>query len=178
VKDDILIQKYTRALFEVAEENKVLDEVEKGLLRISDTFKNLPELGEYLMLPQVDWKLKLELSENLTKGLSEYIVNFVKLVMEKERQFILPHVYEHFHVMMDLKRKRSKAVITTVVKIGDPVKKQLQDKLKELFSDDFILETKEDPSIIGGVKVQMGFTVIDGTLKRKLEQLGRLLAKG
>jgi F-type H+-transporting ATPase subunit delta len=79
---------------------------------------------------------------------------------------------------MELKQKRTKAVVTTVVKISDPVKKQLQDKLKALFLDDFILETKEDPSIIGGVKVQMGFTVIDGTIKRKLEQLGRLLAKG
>jgi len=178
VKDDLLTQKYTRALFEVAEENGVLDEVEKGLLRIDVTFKNLPELEEYLTLPQVDWKLKLEMSENLTKGLSDYIVNFVKLVMEKERQFILPHVYDYFHAMMELKQKRTKAVVTTVVKISDPVKKQLQDKLKALFLDDFILETMEDPSIIGGVKVQMGFTVIDGTIKRKLEQLGRLLAKG
>ena len=178
MKNDIIIQKYTRALFEIADENGVLEDVQKGLQRIDSTFKSLPELEEYLTSPQIDWKLKSEIVVNLSKGLSEYIVNFTKVVLEKERQIILPQVPEHFQRMLDLRAKRSKAVLTTVVPASEDVKKQLQNKLKQIFGEEFVLENEIDPDIIGGMKVRMGYTVIDGTIKRKLEELSRLLAKG
>ena len=178
MKNDIIIRKYTRALFETAEENGVLDEVHKGLQRVDSTFKSLPELEEFLTSPQTDWKHKLELIENLSKGLSVYIVNFMKVVLEKERQLILPHVPAEFQRMLDLRAKRSKAVVTTVVPVSENVRKQLQNKLKDMFGGDFILENELDPEIIGGMKVRMGYTIIDGTIKRQLEELSRLLAKG
>lgn len=178
MKNDIIIQKYTRALFETADENGVLDEVQKGLQRIDSTFKSLPELEDYLTSPQIDWKLKSEIVENLSKGLSVYIVNFMKVVLEKERQLILPHVPAEFQRMLDLRAKRSKAVVTTVVPVSENVRTQLQNKLQEIFGGEFILENNLDPDIIGGIKVRMGYTVIDGTIKRQLEELSRLLAKG
>ncbi len=178
MKNDIIIHKYTRALFETADENGVLDEVQKGLQRIDSTFKSLPELEDYLTSPQIDWKLKSEIVENLSKGLSVYIVNFMKVVLEKERQVILPYVAAEFQRMLDLRAKRSKAVVTTVVPVSENVRTQLQNKLQEIFGGEFILENNLDPDIIGGIKVRMGYTVIDGTIKRQLEELSRLLAKG
>lgn len=178
MKDEIIVQKYTRALFEVADEHGVLKEVEAGLKRVDETFKKLPELAEYFTLPQVEWKFKLEMSANLAKGLSPFIVNFIRLVMEKERQFILPDVPAEFRRMVALREKRSEAVVTTVAPLPDVVKKALEDKLREMFAEEFVLQNRLDPEIIGGLKIQLGYTLIDGTIKRKLEDLGRLLAKG
>ena len=178
MKEDLLIQKYTRALFEVAEENQALQDVESGLMRMENTFQSVPRLAEYLTSPQVDWKLKLEMVKNLTQGLSPFVVNFARLVFEKERQMILPGVPAEFRRLLEAKEKRTKAVVTTVHPLDEDIKRRLQAKLKEKFAEDFTLENRVDPEIIGGLKIQIGFTMIDGTIKRKLEELGRLMARG
>lgn len=178
MKDEVILQKYTRALFEVAEEQGLLKKVESDLARIDQTFKNLPQLVKFITSPQVEWKQKIEITKTLVKGLSQYIVNFVQLVMEKERQFILPKVPGEFHRILELREKRAKAVLTTAVPIDEDVKKLLRKKLSGLFEGKISFEDRIDPEVIGGLKVQVGYTVIDGTIKRKLEELGRALAKG
>lgn len=142
------------------------------------SFGEIPELGEFLVSPQVEWAKKVQLTDTLTRGSSSFVVNFVKLVMEKERQFILPHLAGEFQRLLDLRAKRKEAVVTTVIPLPENERKLLEDKLKTLFEEDFVLENDVDPTIIGGIKVRMGFTVIDGSVKRKLEEMGRLLARG
>ncbi len=177
MKDELILQKYTRALFEVAEEFKALKQVESDLKRVDETFEKLPELKEYIVSPQVEWKQKLEIARTLGKGLSKYTANFIQLTMEKERQAILPEVYQEFHRMMELREKRTQALITTAVPIQEEVRKLLRERLKAMFEGDIIFQDEVDPDIIGGLKVQIGYTVIDGTIKRKLEEMGRALAR-
>ncbi|MBC8205048.1 ATP synthase F1 subunit delta [bacterium] len=178
MKEDILLEKYTRALFETAEANNALKAVEAGLKRIDQTFDNLPQLAGFLTSPQVDWKEKLTLADTLTKGLSHYLVNFVKLVMEKERHYILPHVGTQFRKMLELRRKREEVQVTTVVPLPDDIKKALKAKLLAGTDKEIILKEEIDPAILGGFKLKIGHTMIDGTIKRKLEELGRRLVKG
>jgi len=178
VKEDLILQKYTRALFEVADEQNALDEVEKDLQGMKFSFGEIPELAEFLVSPQVEWAKKVQLTETLTRGSSSFVVNFVKLVMEKERQFILPLVAGEFQRLLDLRAKRKEAVVTTVIPLPENERKLLGDKLKTLFEEDFVLENDIDPAILGGIKVRMGFTVIDGSVKRKLEEMGRSMARG
>lgn len=178
MKEDLILQKYTRALFEVADEQNALEEVQKDLQGMKISFGEIPELGEFLVSPQVEWAKKVQLTDTLTRGSSSFVVNFVKLVMEKERQFILPHLAGEFQRLLDLRAKRKEAVVTTVIPLPENERKLLEDKLKTLFEEDFVLENDVDPTIIGGIKVRMGFTVIDGSVKRKLEEMGRLLARG
>jgi F-type H+-transporting ATPase subunit delta len=154
VKDELVLEKYTRALFEVADERKALKEVE------------------------IEWKQKLDLAETLSRGLSPYIVNFIKLLMEKERQSILPGVPSAFKKMLELKAKRKQAIVTTVVPLPAFEKELLEKKLRELIKEDIILENRVEPEILGGLKVQIGHTMVDGTLSRKLEELGKRLARG
>jgi len=175
VKEELILQKYTRALFEVAEEHSALDKVSQGLKRMEASFREVPQLAELLVSPQVEWKSKTELAATLVQGLSPLIVNFVNLAMEKERQFILPKVAGEYQRLLDLKAKRKEAVVTTVIPLAESERKQLEDKLRSLFAEEFIFQNQIDPGIIGGIKVQMGFTVIDGTVKRKLEELTKAL---
>lgn len=176
MKEELILQKYTRALFEVAEEQNALEAARKGLQRIDAGFLEVPQLAEMLTSPQVEWKSKTELASTLVQGLSPLLINFVNLTMEKERQFILPKVAGEFQRLLDLKAKRKEAVVTTVIPLPENERKLLEDKLRKLFAEEFILQNYVDPGIIGGIKVQMGFTVIDGTVKRKLEELSKALA--
>ena len=178
MKEELILQKYTRALFEVADEQNALDQVHKGLQEIDAAFGQVPELADILTNPQVDWKNKLQLADTLAKGRSALIVNFVDLVMDKERQFILSQVAGEFQRLLDLRAKRKEAVVTTVIPLPENERKLLEDKLKSVFAEDFVLENKVDPEILGGLKIQMGFTVIDGTVKRKLQEMGTLLTRG
>jgi F-type H+-transporting ATPase subunit delta len=177
VKPELITQKYSRALLEVAEEQGALKEVASGLERIELTFKKMPELAEFLTSPQIDWKIKLELSQILAQGLSALIINFIHLVMKNERQEILPYVPTEFRSILEERQKRARAVVTSVVPLTDDIKKQLTEKLKQKFQQEIILENKTDPEIIGGLKIQLGYTVIDATIQRKLEALGQILTK-
>ena len=178
MKEDILLQKYTRALFEVVEENNAIEPVEEGLKRFDETFDKIPQLAGYFTSPQVDWKDKRELAKTMTKGLSPFLVNFVELVLDKERQAILPHVGAEFRKMLELRRRREEVQVTTVVPLPEELKKALEAKLFARIDKEIVLKEEIDPTIIGGFKVKIGHTVIDGTIKRKLEVLGKQLAKG
>jgi F-type H+-transporting ATPase subunit delta len=177
VKDELILRKYTLALYEVAKEQGALKDVDKELRVVAQTFEKLPELNEFLTSPQVEWKQKVELSATMTKGMSKYMVNFISLVLEKERQAILPLVPDEFRRMLDRQKKRESAVVTSMVPLPDDIKKALEAKLGDLTGGEVQLESKIDEGVIGGFRVQIGHTVIDGTVKRKLEELGRLLVK-
>ena len=177
MKEDIILQKYTRALLEVAEEQNALGKVTADLKRMENYFQQVPELSEYFTSPQVEWKHKLELSQTLTKGLHKLLVNFVKLVMEKERQFILPLVPGEFRRIMELRAKREQAVVTTAITLPGEERKLLEKKLGEIFAKEIVLQNEVEPEIIGGVKIQIGHTIIDGSVQRQLQQLGKLLAQ-
>jgi len=178
LKEELLLEKYTRALFEVAEEQEAIEVVQAGMERIGKYFQQVPELVEYLTSPQIEWKQKLELAKTLIKGLSPLIVNFVNLVMEKERQFILPYVSEEFHRLMEMRAKRAEAVVTTAVPLPGEEKRLLEEKLTRIFTKQIVLENQVEPEIMGGLVVKIGHTVIDGSVKRQLEELGRALAAG
>lgn len=178
MKEELILQKYARALFEVADEQNALDDVDKGLRRIDASFKEVPQLADFLTSPQVDWKNKVELSNTLTRDLSPYIANFINLVLQKERQFILPNLAGEFQRLLAMRARRKEAVVTTVIPLPETERKLLEDKLKKIFAEDFVLENKLDPEIIGGLRIKIGHTVIDGSVKRKLEELRHSLAKG
>jgi len=178
VKEELILQKYARALFEVADEQNSLDEVNKGLQRIDTSFKELPQLADFLTSPQVDWKDKAALTNTLTQGLSPFIVNFTALIMQKERQFILPGLAGEFQKLLALRARRKEVVVTTVIPLPEPERLLLEAKLREIFAEEFVLENKLNPDLIAGFRVKIGHTVIDGSVKRKLEELRHLLAKG
>ncbi len=177
MKEELILRKYTRALFEVAEEQGLLEQVQKGMKRIQSNFEQLPELEEYFTNPQVEWKQKRELAQTLSKGLPKILVNFINLVMDKERQFILSKVAGEFQKLIDFKAKRKEAVVTTVIPLLEEEQILLKNKLKELYTEEFILSNEVDKTIMGGLVVKIGNTIIDGSVKRKLEELGRQLAK-
>jgi F-type H+-transporting ATPase subunit delta len=173
----LVLEKYTRALWETAEEHKLLKEVEEGLQRIEGSFQALPELEEYLTSPQVEWKHKLDLTRTLVGGLSPLVVNFVNLVMEKERQFILPLIALEFRKLREQRAKRKQAVVTSAVPLPEEVKTILERRLGELFQQEIILDTKVEPAVVGGIKVQIGHTIIDGTIRRQLEEMRKSIIK-
>ena len=178
MKDNIILEKYTRALFEVAEEKRVTEKVAAELEKLDAAFQALPELSEYLTSPQVEWKEKKAIAGTLTKGMSEILSNFINLVVEKERQEILPEVPQQFKRLLELQKRKTKATVYTAVPLKDDVRKLLENKLNELFQGEVELSAEVDPDIIGGLKVQVGYTVIDGTIQRQLREMGRAMARG
>jgi F-type H+-transporting ATPase subunit delta len=103
--------------------------------------------------------------------LSPMVVNFLRLLVDRQRIADLPAIARAYRAMVDLEEKRVRATVTA----AEPLSKAELDSLREAIAGmtgrTIILDSKTDPAIIGGVVTQVGATMFDGSLRTQLERM-------
>jgi F-type H+-transporting ATPase subunit delta len=103
--------------------------------------------------------------------LSPMVVNFLQLLVDRQRIGDLPAIARAYRAMVDVEEKRVRATVTA----AEPLSKAELDRLREAIAGmtgrTIILDSKTDPAIIGGVVTQVGATMFDGSLRTQLERM-------
>jgi F-type H+-transporting ATPase subunit delta len=165
-------RRYASALLQYAVESKKLDAVYKDVEFIGETLRQSKELKLFFKSPVVKSVDKSAVLKELFKDqVSAETASFLELLASKERFELLSGIMEAF-----VKAYQDYSGITTaqVFYAQKLTKKQLDDIRKALekrTGKKVTLETTEKPGLLGGVVVKLGDTVIDGSVKYKLEQL-------
>lgn len=171
-------RRYASALLQFAVESKKLDAVYKDVEFIGETLRQSKELKLFFKSPVVKSADKSAvLSQLFEKQVSAQTTSFLELLASKERFELLQGIMEAF-----VKVYQDYSGITTaqVFYAQKPTKKQLDDIRKALekrTGKKVTLETTEKPGLLGGVVVKLGDTVIDGSVKYKLEQIESMFFK-
>ena len=103
--------------------------------------------------------------------LSPTVVNFLRLLVERQRLPGLPQIARAFRELVDAQVGRVRAVVTSAQPLSPDELSRIQSTLASATRKSIALEAKTDPSIIGGVVTQVGATLFDGSLKTQLERL-------
>jgi F-type H+-transporting ATPase subunit delta len=165
---------YAQSAFEYAKENKMLDEWQQVLATLSQFIVHT-EVLSILKNPTYSAEQQADLCYVLVnKELDTPQQNFVKVLAENNRLVALPAIFELFVAF----RAEAEKVLPVVVKSAQPLD---QDDLKKIntflaakFAQGISLETEVDESLIGGVLIQAGNQVIDGSVRGQLEKLKRV----
>ena len=103
--------------------------------------------------------------------------NMLTMLMERNRMGYLPLLKDAYTNLVDEKEGRVKGILWSAFPMDDAMKAKIEAVLKERMKKDVILTVMEDKSLIGGIKLNIQGTIIDGSLKRQLEALKENILK-
>lgn len=172
-------RRYSTALYEVAEEMKLLDETEKDFSEIKNLIEGSREFRLFLQSPIISRVKKRQiLSKIFESRLNGLSLKFIDLISGKNRETILYDISKDYLQLLNERRGIIEAEIKTVIEIPDKEKKALVEKLKRYTGKEIKAVFKVDKDIKGGFVAQIKDTIIDASIKRQLELLREQLEKG
>lgn len=159
-----------------AEKDDAVDAVTESVERFAGALKAEPRLGEFLEAPQVSAEQKKAvLGRVFEKHLHPIVLGFLGLVIDRQREALLPNMAAAWRALADERANRQTATLTTAQPIDKKTLEGIRTALEKATGKKISIEERHDPSLLGGVVVRTGDLVMDASLRSRLGQLGRRL---
>jgi ATP synthase F1 delta subunit len=168
---------YSEALFEVAKENGKLDAVHEQLGEIADVLAENRDLQVFFFSPYFSSNEKRDGIKRAIDGAEPELVNFLELLAEKHRMPALFRIRRRFDELWAKENKRLGVTVTSAVELDSSVVEQVGAEIEKQTGQTIELKSEVDPSIIGGLKLQVGNMVLDASIYNRLEKLRREVAQ-
>ncbi len=169
---DDRVDSYATALFEVAQGEKDLSRVEDELFTVANRVRSNDALRDALTDQSLPVDLRQGIVEDLLGGrASATTTNLVSMIVGAGRAKDLPAIIEKFVDKAAASRSETSAEVTSAVPLEADQQERLAATLSRRFARRVSLKVTVDPSILGGLIVQIGDTIIDGSVRSRLEQL-------
>jgi F-type H+-transporting ATPase subunit delta len=163
---------YAEALFGVARAEGTLGEVEDELFRFSQTLQGSDELRAALTDPGIPASRRQQIIEDLLGGrASSTTVALVSLVVGTGRASQLPTIIRQLVDMSAAEANKEVAEVRSAIDLNDDQRKRLAQALGQATGKQVEDKVVVDPSVLGGIVAQVGDTVIDGSVRGRLDQL-------
>lgn len=169
---DQLAQRYAEALVQLAREHDALANLETQLNLVETGFAENPDLAEMFYHPTVPSQAKKEIiTKVFSAEVSELVLHFLLLLVDKGRETILPAVVKESIRLANAARNIVEAEVTAAIELGEAEQQTLAAKLSALTGKGIVLRIKVDPQIIGGIIVRIGDKLIDGSVASRLASM-------
>lgn len=164
-------RRYARALFQLADERKILEEVFSDLKVLRAILDDSVDFKIFILNPVVSKEEQVSLLRSVFEGrLQELAMTFLYFLADKARLNILCEILESF---IELYRESTNTITATITteRAMDPVLLQkLVSMLQERSKKNVMTEMVIDPQLIGGFKVRMGDLVYDASIAAQLKR--------
>jgi F-type H+-transporting ATPase subunit delta len=167
---------YARALFEAARDEGRLEAVAADLAALAATLDDVPELRAFLRNPQIEPAGKAEVLEQISAGADELVSNFVRLVAEKGRGGELAEMNAELETLVARSQNRLAVELTTSFQLSDAEAQSIVEMIEQASGRKIEATRSVDPSLIGGMVLQIGSHRADGSVRGRLERLRHELA--
>ncbi len=168
MSETVVAKRYAKALFEVALERNLLDQVEKDLQFVVETFSSTPELTEWLNHPTTDSAKKKEFFSSVFTQVTEAVKNLLFLLADRHRENIIAEISAHYKHLSNESKGIADAIVTTAFPMTDEDKKELVETFQPIVGKTLQIKEVVDSDILGGAIVQVGDRLYDGSLRTKL----------
>jgi F-type H+-transporting ATPase subunit delta len=167
---------YAEALFAVARAEGTLGEVEDELFRFSQTLQGSDELRDALTDPGIPASRRQQITEDLLGGrASPTTVALVSMVVGTGRARELPTIIRQLVEMSAAEANKEVAEVRSAVPLTDDQRKRLAEALSEATGKQVEVKVVIDPTVLGGAVATVGDTVIDGSVRTRLDRLKNAL---
>jgi F-type H+-transporting ATPase subunit delta len=168
---------YARSLFEVAKEQDKLESVREQLGEFADALQETRELQVFFFSPYFSTAEKQDGLDRAVSGADETLVNFLKLLIENHRMPVVFRVRRAYDALWEEENKLLPVHITSAVELDDAIVKQLGERISEQTDRKVDMSADVDPDILGGIVVRVGNSILDASVRNRLEQLRRQVAR-
>ena len=173
-----LARVYGRALFEVAREQGKLDELREQLAQFADALNDNRELAVFFFSPYFSTAEKRDSLPRLLDGAEESLLNFLSLLIENHRMPVIFRIRGEYERLWDEENKTLPVEITSAIELDQATTESLGKTIGERAGRKVTLSARVDPDILGGIVVRVGNSILDASIRNRLEQLRRHVAQG
>lgn len=167
---ELVSKTYSEAIFDVAVEEGRLDLVQSEFDFVESILKEYPDFYEILKTPKINIEeKKAVLQDTFGDQVSQTLLNFLKIIMDKKRGSDLLSIKWDFDRRVDEYKGVVKVAVESVVPLSEDQINTLVGNLKKMTGKEIVLTTHINPELLGGMVVRLGDKVIDGSVKFKLE---------
>ena len=166
-------ERYSLALYELASENNVLSQVEDQSSSILNLISSSKDFSNLIKDPTNNQDDLLKVIENISNDnrFESLLKNFLCFLITKRRFFYVEQILKSFIETCSRKRGELKAELKSAKQLSSDEISKITDELTKNFSSKIKLNYKHDESLIGGLVVQVGSTMVDTSIKNKLQQI-------
>ncbi|MFZ5482325.1 MAG: ATP synthase F1 subunit delta [Myxococcota bacterium] len=167
-----IARRYAKALLEIAREENQVDKIGEDLVRFARLVETTP-LGGVVANPSFTREERRAVLERVIPGsaLHPRTVTFLKLLLDKDRFGAVADIAREYRALADAELGRVRATVTTAADLTPSNREQIVAALSHATGKKVVLETKVDPTLLGGIVARVGDKVFDASLRTRLERL-------
>ena len=170
---DTSANRYSLALYELANEAKVIIKIEENSNNLLKLISNNKDFKNLIKDPTLNKDILNSIVNKISKNYNLEILfkNFLNFLISKRRFFYVKKILESFNEICSEKRGELKAEIRSAKELSNQEIEKITEELSNNFKSKIKLDYNHDTSLIGGLIIQIGSTMIDTSIKNKLQQI-------
>jgi F-type H+-transporting ATPase subunit delta len=172
-----IAQVYSRALFEVAKEHGKLDEIREQLGAFADAVAEQRDLQVFFFSPYFSTEEKKEGLRRAVEGADEILVNLLELLIEKHRMPVLFRIRRQLDELWQDENRLLPVEVTSAIELDEGTVKGVGDAISAQTDRRIDLRTRVDPDILGGIVLRVGNSILDASIRNRLDQLRKQVAR-
>ena len=171
-------KEYAKSLFALASEDRSEEKYLEELNYFYGISKSEPEYAELLSSPALTREERVALLDEAFEGkLSEYVMSFLKLLCESGEMKLIGECIEEYEKMYRDSMRRHAVKVTSAVELNGDEKERIERKTEKIVGGICDVTYVVDPSILGGVIIETENALIDGSLKKSLQEVKEVIKK-
>ncbi|HUA11150.1 MAG TPA: ATP synthase F1 subunit delta [Solirubrobacteraceae bacterium] len=173
-----LARVYARSLFEAGRDKGRLDVLREQLAQFADALEQSRELAVFFFSPYFSSVEKTSALGGLLDGADELFLNFLGLLIENHRMPVIFRIRHEFDRLWDEENRTLPVQITSAIALDDSTTATLGRTIGERAQRNVTLSVRVDPEILGGVIIRVGNSILDASIRNRLERLRTQVAQG
>jgi F-type H+-transporting ATPase subunit delta len=170
-------QVYARSLFEVAEEQQKIDEIREQLGQFADALDADRELSIFFFSPYFSTDEKKDGLRRAVDGGDPSLVNFLELLVENHRMPAIHRIRREYDVLWEDARRLLPVEITSAIELDAATVERIGQQIGEQTGRTVELRSTVDPDVLGGIVLRVGNSILDASIRTRLETLRKQVAK-
>lgn len=172
-----IAQVYARALFEVAREHGKLDVVREQLDQFAQALNDNRDLAVFFFSPYFSTEEKKDGLHKSVESADPAIVNFLETLLERHRMPVVFRIRDEYERLWDAENRLLPVEVTSAVDLDEATVKSIGERIGEQTGQRVELTSRVDPSILGGIVLRVGNSILDASIKHRLDQLRKHVAQ-
>jgi F-type H+-transporting ATPase subunit delta len=172
-----IAQVYARSLFAVAKEQDKLDEVKEQLAEFAKAVEESRDLSLFFFSPYFSTQEKKDGLDKALDDADESFRNFLGVLLDNHRMPAIHRIRRAYDELWAEEHKLLPVDVTTAIEIDEDVVERIGERVGEQTGKEIELNAHVDPDIIGGIVLRVGNSVLDASIRNRLDQLRRHVAR-
>jgi len=177
LKSDVVARRYAKALYELGQEEGLEEKFLEDMQNLALIVDESSEFRSIMESPLYDITLKKRILKDVVSkiGISDYAVNFLNILLDKDRFVFLRDIRDTYKMILDEASGRVRAQVTSAKELDEKQLKDIAKTLSEVVKKEVDVNVTIDPSLIGGVVAEIEGMIYDGSVKTQISRLKQSL---